>query len=166
MIELSYGEQLTYGTTRLRACQLEVCVAETQRDEAILAARPYPGAVEAVRAWHEAGHFILIATQRPGGCSASTATWLEQIGLPHDELHCSGDKVARCRELGIDLLIDDAPAHLQAAVDAGMLAATIEHPWNEEVVAEEDITSAPDWATLVERLHRAVPALTTAAPVA
>ena len=163
-IELPYGEQLTYGSTRLRQCQLDVCVAETQRDDAILAAQPYPGAAEAVRAWHEAGHFVLIASHRPGGCTVSTQAWLERIGVPHDELHCSEDKLGRCRELGIELVIDDEPATLQGAVDLGLTAATIRHPWNEEVVAEEDILAADDWPTLVSRLHAALPQLAAPAP--
>ena len=37
-----------------------------------------------------------------------------QIGLPHDELYCSYDKIARCVEIGIDVLIDDSPVNLAA----------------------------------------------------
>jgi hypothetical protein len=39
--------------------QLHSCVEETHREPHVLTAEPYPGAVEAIRAWHEAGHFIL-----------------------------------------------------------------------------------------------------------
>jgi uncharacterized protein len=163
-VELPYGEQVTYGSTRLRGCQMDLCVKETQTDEAILAATPYPGAVEAVRAWHDAGHFVLVATYRPGGCTAATRTWLERIDLAHDELRCTEDKLATCREHGIELVIDDAPDVLRAAVDAGLAAATIAHPWNEDVVAEEDVIAAPDWPTLVARLEAAHPALRAGAP--
>jgi uncharacterized protein len=158
-VELPYGEQVTYGSTRLRQCQMDVCVHETQTDEAILSATPYPGAVEAVRAWHDAGHFVLVATYRPGGCTVATRTWLERIGLAHDELRCTEDKLATCRELAIDLVVDDAPDVLRAVVDAGLAAATIAHPWNEDVVAEEDVVAAPDWPALVARLEAAHPAL-------
>jgi uncharacterized protein len=158
-IELPYGEQVTYGSTRLRQCQMDVCVAETRSDEAILAAEPYAGAAETVRGWHEAGYFLLIMSHRPGGCSTATQQWLERIGVPYDELTCTEDKLSRCRELGVDLVIDDEPATLQGAVDAGMAAATIEHPWNEDVVAEEDVVAAPDWPTLADRLQAAHPAL-------
>ena len=51
-----------------------------------------------------------------------------RIELPYDELYCSYDKVARCREIGIDVLIDDSPVNLEAALDAGITAATILHP--------------------------------------
>ena len=79
--------------------------------------------------------------------------WLERIGLPYDELYCSDDKVSRCREIGIDLLIDDSPVNLAAAVDAGMRAATISHPWNRDICEEEDIVCAPDWPSLARALE-------------
>ena len=41
------------------------------------------------------------------------------IALPYDELFLSWDKVARCREIGIELLIDDSPVNLAAVVEAG-----------------------------------------------
>ena len=62
-VELPYEEQL-WDIDRLRPEQVRACVAETHSDEQILAAEPYPGAVETVRAWHEAGHFIHITSHR------------------------------------------------------------------------------------------------------
>ena len=82
----------------------------------------------------------------------ATAQWLERIGLPYDELYCSWDKVARCREIGIELLIDDSPVNLLAAVEAGIDAATLAHPWNREICEDEDIVCAADWAELGRRL--------------
>ena len=100
-IELPYEEQFTWGITRLKPRQLELCIAETHSDPVIAAGRPYEGAVEAVRRWHAAGHFIHVTSHRAAGCHPATAGWLESIGLPYDELYCSYDKVARCREIGI-----------------------------------------------------------------
>ena len=61
---------------------------------------------------------------------AATARWLERIGLPYDELYCSYDKVARCREIGIDVLIDDSPVQPRARArrrhDRGDAAASLE----------------------------------------
>src|SRR4051812_39460830 len=151
-IDLPYEEQFDWGITRLKAKQLEVVIADTHSDAAILAGRPYPGAVETVGAWHEAGHFIHITSHRAEGCHQATSTWLERIGLPHDDLYCSWDKVTRCCELGIDLLVDDSPANLQKALDKGIRVATLRHPWNEELCETEDIVCARDWATLRARL--------------
>ena len=81
-VDLPYDEQLTWGITRLRPEQVHVCVAETHREANVLAAEPYPGAVEAIRAWHEAGHFIHVTSHRTTDAHDATARWLEQIGLP------------------------------------------------------------------------------------
>jgi FMN phosphatase YigB (HAD superfamily) len=147
-IELPYEEQFDWGITRLRPDQLRICIAETHCDRAIEAGEPYPGAVETVNAWYDAGHFVQITSHRDPAAYPATARWLERIGLRHHELYCSYDKVARCRELGIDLLIDDSPVNLRGALDAGITPATIEHPWNRDVVDEEGILAARDWAAL------------------
>jgi uncharacterized HAD superfamily protein len=109
---------------------------------------PYPGAVSAARRWHEEGHFIHITSHRALDRKDATVAWLKRIGLPFDDLHCSYDKVSRCTELKIDLLIDDGPLNLAAALERGIAAATIEHPWNRDVCEEEDILCARDWIEL------------------
>jgi len=101
---------------------------------------------------HEAGHFIHVTSHRRPEAFNATAQWLERIALPYDELYLSWDKVARCREIGVELLIDDSPVNLLAALEAGIAAATLEHPWNRELCEEEDIVCAPDWAGLSTRL--------------
>jgi uncharacterized protein len=154
-IELPYDIQ-GWQIDRLRPEQVRACVDETHRDDRILAAEPYPEAVETVRAWHETGHFIHITSHRRVDAHGATATWLERIGLPYDELYCSDDKISRCREIGIDLLIDDSPVNLLAAVEAGIAAATLRHPWNRDVCEEEDIVCADDWAELRRRLELVV----------
>jgi uncharacterized HAD superfamily protein len=150
-IELPYDEQFTWGITRLRPEQLELCIEESHADERILAGVPYPGAVDAVRRWHAEGHFIHITSHRALDRKDATAAWLARIGLPFDDLHCSDDKVARCAELEIDLLIDDGPLNLAAALEHGIAAATIHHPWNRDLCEEEDVLCARDWPEL-ERL--------------
>jgi len=152
-IDLPYDEQFTWGITRLRPEQLELCIDATHCPATILASEPYPGAVEAVNRWHAAGHFIHITSHRTTAAHDATARWLDRIGLAYDELYCSDDKVARCCEIGIDLLIDDSPFNLARAIEGGIAAATIEHPWNQDVVEDEGILAAPDWPTLVEQLE-------------
>ena len=78
---------MTWGITRLRAEQLHVCIEETHSDERHRAGRPYPGAVETVNAWHEAGHFIHITSHRAERCPRrDRALAATQIGLRYDEL--------------------------------------------------------------------------------
>ena len=152
-VQIPYAEQVVWEIDRLKPEQLRAAVKETHSDPQILAGEPYPGAVEVVRGWHEAGHFIHITSHRAVEAHDATEQWLEQIGLPYDELYCSYDKITRCQEIGIDLLIDDSPDNLRRAIDAGIAAATLLHPWNRELVAEEDIVAAEDWAELGRRLE-------------
>ena len=147
-IELPYDEQFTWGITRLRPEQLEICIEESHSDERILTGAPYPGAVQAVRRWHEQGHFVHITSHRALDRKDATAAWLRRIELPFDDLHCSYDKVSRCAELDVDVLIDDGPLNLAAAIECGILAATIRHPWNRDVCEEEEILCASNWIEL------------------
>jgi uncharacterized protein len=151
-VALPYREQVMYDLPGLAAEQARAVVEETHSDEHVLAAVPYPGAVETVRAWHEAGHWIHVTSHRRTGARAATVRWLERIGLPYDDVHLSYDKLARARELGIELLIDDSPANLRGALESGMRAATLMHPWNEDLCEAEDVVCAPDWPGLRTRL--------------
>lgn len=151
-IELPYEEQFTWGITRLREEQLALCIQESHSNEQIFAGTPYPGAVETVCGWHDAGHFIHITSHRAVDRRQATEGWLRQIGVPFDDLHCSFDKVSRCRELKIDLLIDDSPINLARAAEHGIAVATILHPWNQEICEEEGVLAARDWQELARLL--------------
>jgi uncharacterized HAD superfamily protein len=151
-IDLPYEEQLDWGITRLRPHQLRLCIEETHCSEAILAGEPYPDAAAVVSRWRGAGHFIHITSHRDASALRPTADWLAQIGVPYDDLHCSEDKVARCVELGIELLIDDSPLNLAQAIEHGIIVATISHPWNRDLCEEEDVICAQDWRGLAAQL--------------
>ncbi len=151
-VSLPYEHQVTWEIDQLKPEQLKACIAETHGEDAVLSAEPYPGAVEAVRRWHEQGHWIHVTSHRAAESHDATARWLERIGLPYDDLHCSYDKVARAVDLGIDVLIDDSPVNLRRAIDEGIRAATIVHPWNRDLIEEEDVVAAEDWPELERKL--------------
>src|SRR3954452_3023215 len=156
-VELPYDTQSTWGITRLKPHELEVCIAETYREETIVGSRPYPGAVETVNRWHADGHFIHVTSHRDPVHAPATTRWLQRIGLRYDDLHCSSDKVTRCCELQIDVLIDDSPHTIAAALERGITPATLAHPWNRDVCEDEHVLCAPDWgglAALVDPLLR------------
>ena len=156
-IALPYEEQVTWGITLLRPEQVRACVDETHSEQRVLAAEPYPGAVETVRAWHADRHFIQITSHRAIASRDATARWLRRIGLPYHELYCSYDKLSRCREIGIDVLVYDSPVNLEAALDADIVAATLLHPWNRELCETEDVICGADWRELA---HNLAPVLT------
>ena len=147
-VPLPYGEQRSWGITALPREQLIECIEESHSPENILGAEPYPDAVETVRAWRDEGHWIHVTSHRHGRTREATEEWLEEIGLPYDDLHCSFDKVSRCVELGIDVLVDDSPVNLEQARASGILAATIVHPWNEHLVESGDAVGGRDWREL------------------
>jgi hypothetical protein len=151
-LELPYEEQHEWGITALERDAVIHCVEETHSDENIAAGVPYEGAVQTVREWHERGHWIHVTSHRRPASAEATARWLEQIGLPYDDLHCSFDKISRCTELGIDVLVDDSPVNITRARDAGIVPATIIHPWNEELVARDGVIGARDWHSLRSKL--------------
>lgn len=152
-VELPYDEQRDWGITRLAEHELVAAVRETHSDENIETAEPYPGAVETVREWHGRGHWIHVTSHRAGPTATATRRWLERIGMPYDDLHCSYDKVSRCVELGIDVLVDDSPVNLERALEAGITAATIVHPWNAALVESGRAIGGRDWAELRDRLE-------------
>jgi uncharacterized protein len=147
-VDLPYEQQFPSTPVRLSEQQLRVCIEDTHTDDAIAGARPYPHAVETVNRWYDAGHFIHITSDRAERSVVATRRWLDAVGLRFHELWCGHDKVAHCRRIGIGLLIDDSPAHLRAALDAGLLVATLRHPWNEDVRAAPDVVSGADWREL------------------
>ena len=151
-VHLPYEEQVTWSIDRLKPEQLKTCIAETHCAEIVMRSEPYPGAVDVVRRWHEAGHWIHITSHRATEAHPHTAEWLEKIGLPYDDLHCSYDKITRAKELGIDILIDDSPVNLERALEEGIVAATLVHPWNRDIIEEEDVVAADDWDELERKL--------------
>jgi FMN phosphatase YigB (HAD superfamily) len=158
-VTLPYEEQHDWGLTRLRPEQLQCVVDETHSEQNILNAKPYPGAVEAINAWAAAGHWIHVTSHRAGACHEATGRWLAAIGLHVDDLHCSFDKITRCVELDIDLLIDDSPLNIAGALEVGITPATILHPWNRDVVEDEGVLHAADWPALASVLEAALPPL-------
>jgi hypothetical protein len=152
-VELPYERQFAWAGDRLSEAQLRVCIEDTHSDEAIAGASPYPHAVETVNGWYDAGHCVHITSQRAERSLTATRGWLDAIGLRHHDLYCGDDKVARCRRMGIDLLIDDSPTNLLGALDAGILAATLRHPWNEDVCDEPRVISAAEWRELARVLE-------------
>ena len=134
-VELPYAEQLEWTIDRLRPEQVEACVAETHTDERILAAEPYAGAVETVRALAR-GRATSSTSPRTARIEAhgATARWLERIGLPYDELYCScgqGRPLPRDRHRPADRRLAREPArrgrgrdrrrHARAPVEPGDL---------------------------------------------
>ena len=107
------------GASPRSSASADRCLEETHSDRNIEEAVPYEGAVDAVRRWHEAGHWIHVTSHRRESCAPATTRWLDAVGIPFDDLHCSFDKISRCVELDIDLLVDDSPVNITRAREQG-----------------------------------------------
>ena len=157
-IDLPYEGQTSWGITRLEIDQIKSAILYTHSDDVIASAEPYSGAVEIVNGWQADGHYIHITSHRSVESYDATIRWLDAIGLRYNDLHCSYDKLSRCRQIDIDLLVDDSPVNLEGALEMGMTGATIIHPWNRELVASGRVIGAREWpelgVALAPLLHR------------
>ena len=115
------------------------CIDDTHCDEAILAGTPYPGAVETVQRLarrrplhprHQPPRRRLPRRDRAAGWSTSACR----------STTCTAPttRSRRCVELEIDVLIDDSPINIHRALERGIVAATLVHPWNEDVCETEE----------------------------
>lgn len=147
-----YETQRDWGIAGLDRRAATLCVEQSHSEENILGGVPYEGAVETVRDWHAQGHWIHGTSHRRPETTATTSRWLEQIGIPFDDLRCDFDKVTHCAEIGIQVLVDDSPVNITRAIEVGIVPATLVHPWNERLAERGDVISARDWRELRERL--------------
>ena len=137
-VDLPYEDQVTWEITLLRPSR---CARAWRRRTASAAcsppsptpARSRPSAPGTRRATSSTSPRTGPGLPRRGRALAGP------IGLPYDELYCSYDKVARCAEIGIDVLIDDSPGTSSARSTPASTAATLLHPWNRELCETEDV---------------------------
>lgn len=87
-----------------------------------------PGAVEASKALHAAGHTIHIVTDRSIGMDPQGATksWLASVGFEYDTLDFSRDKTI----VPTDIFIEDRIQNADALNAAGTPCYLINRPWN------------------------------------
>lgn len=161
-IDIPYESQRDWHIGVLRPEQVAAVVKESHSEEHVLSAVPYAGSVEAVTRWSRAGHWIHITSHRSDEAFDSTARWLDKVGIPHDDLHCSYDKVTRCLELEIDVLIDDSPVNIARALEVGITPVTLRHPWNADVCEDEGVACAKDWAGLADVVDELIAATESA----
>lgn len=152
-VRLAYEDQTDWGITSIDRDLMIACVQETHSNDNVAAGVPYPGAVETVRRWHEEGHWLHVTSHRRTESAEATARWLQAIDMPFDDLHCSFDKIPRCVELEIDVLVDDSPQNIIRARDEGIVAATLAHPWNRHLLEQDGVIWADDWDDLTARLE-------------
>lgn len=119
------------------------------------------GAAETIRKLHEDGHRIYIVTSRvfttqhgPVGMlfRHMLRRWLRKRGVVYDDIvFCedSGEaKLAECRRLSVDLMIDDKPVNL-ITISREIPVVAHPMPWNKGMM-EEGVVMAEDWGDIYD----------------
>jgi hypothetical protein len=120
------------------------------RDGVIFAAKPYPGAVEAVNDIYDAGHRVHIITHRgwedePGLAEDLTAATLERDGFRYHSLTFTDHKP----DVKTDFMVDDLPKNYDALVAAGTEAYLLTRPWNEGLEGYRRVRSVREFSRRV-----------------
>jgi 5'(3')-deoxyribonucleotidase len=95
--------------------------------------KPIEGAKEGIAKLRELGHEVVIVTHRDhpdpkvaDAMKRATLYWLQNHNIQVDAILFKGVKT----NLGIDILVDDAPHNIEAATEAGEWVITFDQPWN------------------------------------
>ncbi len=111
---------------------------------------PFPGAIEAVRGLSDAGHEIVVLTTKPGFAVEDAHHWIEQHGMPADEIHILEDKwIIDC-----DVYLDDGP-HILPRLVANRPKRTVcryVRPWNRPVPGALDVSNFDEFREIVDHL--------------
>jgi len=133
-------------------------IAASHAPDQILAQRPYPGAVGAIRSWFRAGAEIHIVSDRRPETVAPTLRWLHRIRVPYTAAVCEPrvDKEHYVAAHRIGLVIDDKPGFIEAMQRHPAVGiATLRHAYNLEVLARSpEVIAADDWPTLAARIDQ------------
>ncbi len=91
---------------------------------------PFPDSRNFLTALKQRGFYIIVASHRSYETYRPTVNWLKKNHLTFDEVHLSYDKSVLFA--GSEALVDDSPANLDKALEAGILATGLIYPWNEK----------------------------------
>lgn len=113
---------------------------------------PYPHALEVLGQLYQ-NHKISFITARPMFCKDITIQWLNQHHIGYHDLIFTEDKLAKCQELNVDLLIDDAPHYAEEFVLCNKPYVLYDQPYNRHV-EHELILRARSWMEVQQHVER------------
>jgi hypothetical protein len=132
-----YSQPFTHGNPDL-AARLVVEHSFWDREDLLTTCPVVPGAAEAVRRVHDAGHLAGYITRRPGHVSHLTTGWLAANGFMQAPVHHVGTgdaatnfdrcKSAACKMIGATHLIDDHATEVTTAGAAGICVVVVDTP--------------------------------------
>jgi uncharacterized HAD superfamily protein len=103
----------------------------------------YPGAADAINEIYDAGHKVIIITDRPFGTTPessrrNTRDWLVKYGINYDELIFSADKTC----IQTDIFVEDKTENVVALRNVGTKCYMINRLWNESHGPDPDRISS------------------------
>ena len=114
-----------------------------------------PGARRVLQQLQEDYRIVLITARRPTA-RPQTLAWLEEHGIPFDELHHTKDKTDVAE--GLVLAVDDHPEHVSDYLEQGVRVFLMDQPWNRTFSAS-GATRVSGWDELWRKLGmRSIPA--------
>ncbi|MBI4155789.1 MAG: hypothetical protein HY507_00980 [Candidatus Zambryskibacteria bacterium] len=122
---------------------------------------PLPGSVEAVQELKK-NHTLVIVSAKPENLKQRTFEWLDKyfpnsfakviFTRPHYDPN-KRKKSEVCKELGIEVFIEDAPHNAEDVASAGIPVLLFDWPWN-QVPLPERVTRVFSWPEIIERLNQ------------
>lgn len=126
-------------------------------------APPVSGAQEALKKLSKT-YGLLVVTAKPQYLEAMTRHWC-QVHFPNvfQEIcftnlfggkagHVQRSKGEVCRELGVDIFIEDAPHHALDTAQSGIPVLLYDVPWNQDMATHPNITRVYSWEEIVTKL--------------
>lgn len=107
-------------------------------------AKPYPGAIDAIKELYYRGHEIYIVSSRLYGPDTiipayqQTWDWLDTYGLPPMKLMIIGAETSKadvCLANDLTVAIEDSPAQYEELTRAGIDCYLMDQAWNRDVEA-------------------------------
>lgn len=125
---------------------------------------PIPGAVEAMNTLRQNNELVIV-TSKPADLEAMTHAWVEKYfpqtfqGIYFTSSfitpeHKQVKKSELCRDLGIEIFIDDSITNIVDVATACEHAFLFDRPWNQEkVLLPANVTRAHSWEEVVQKIQ-------------
>ena len=121
--------------------------------------KPIKGAVEAIKKIIKK-HEIVVITQRLKRFETKTRLWLakyfpeiKDVFFIRNEYHkLVKSKAEICKEIGADILIDDAISNVVACEKAGIKVIVINYPWNQNKIFGKLVRRVKSWEEIASLL--------------
>jgi hypothetical protein len=110
---------------------------------------PFPGTYVAFQRLLNAGHEIIIITDRSfgkdGASERNTLNWLDRYELEYHELYFTSNKTS----VNVDYMIDDKTSNYLDMLEAGVTAYLMDRPWNQGVIGAKRVKNLNDYVDKV-----------------